>query len=197
MKTEIVRGTAKERILKTASGLFYAQGYNATGIQQIIDEAGVSKGTFYTHFKTKDELGLEYLRFRHTEEINELKESLSEIKNPLQKYLQFNQIMKDWMKSTEYRGCAFANMSIEVTDLKSPIKKEAKYHYEAFRALIKDIVQDLVKSDPKYKNLDVQYVSDQYMMVEIGAITNAEIYQDVWPFDHADKAIRELIGEQK
>jgi AcrR family transcriptional regulator len=36
------KGTAKEKLLEVASDLFYRQGYNATGIQQIIDEAGVS-----------------------------------------------------------------------------------------------------------------------------------------------------------
>ena len=81
------------------------------------------------------------------------------------------------MISTNYRGCAFANMSAEVTDLKSPIRKEAKYHYEAFRAYIKDFIEELIKSDAKYKKLDVQAVSDDYLLIIIGAFTNAEIYQ--------------------
>jgi AcrR family transcriptional regulator len=195
MNRKIERGKAKEKIIEVAADLFYRQGYNATGIQQIIDEAGVSKGTFYTHFKTKDDLGLAYMRKRHNDEQIHLKQILVEIKDPYEKYIKFNQIMKEWVKSTDYRGCAFANMTAEVTDLNSPIRKEAKFHYEAFRALIRDMIEDLVKSDEKYDGLNIQYVTDQYMIVEIGAMTNAEIYQDTWSFDHADKSIRELIGE--
>lgn len=186
---------AKDRIIQVATNLFYKQGYNATGIQQIIDEAGVSKGTFYTHFKTKDELGLAYMSYRHNFEMTELKAMLNQIKDPYQKYFQFNTLMREWMKSTEYRGCAFANMAAEVTDTTSPIRKEAKFHYEAFRAVIRDMVEALVKSNPKYKDLDVPYVADQYMIIQIGALTNAEIYQDTWPYEHAEKAIKKLIGE--
>lgn len=196
MKTEIERGTAKDAIIQVATQLFYRQGYNATGIQQIIDEAGVSKGTFYTHFKTKDDLGLAYMRSRHIQEMTELKEMLSKIKDPYQKYLQFNEIMREWMVQTRYRGCAFANMAAEVTDLGSPIRKEAKYHYEGFRVIIRDMIDDLIKSDPKYNKLDAAYIADQYMIIQIGALTNAEIYQDTWPYKHAEKAIRQLIGEK-
>ncbi len=195
-KETIQRGTAKETIIRIASDLFYRQGYNATGIQQIIDAAGVSKGAFYTHFKSKDVLGVEYLQKMSKDETTHLKQVLSEIHDPYKKYMQFNTLMKGWMVSTNYRGCAFANMTAEVTDRNSPIRKEAKFHYEAFRAIIRDLVEDLLKSDKKYEDFDVQYVADQFMMITIGALTNAEIYQDTWPYDHAEKALRQLIGEK-
>ncbi|MCA9402311.1 MAG: TetR/AcrR family transcriptional regulator [Candidatus Omnitrophica bacterium] len=195
-KSTIQRGTARDRILAAASDLFYRQGYNATGIQQIIDEAGVSKGTFYTHFKTKDDLGLAYLNQRNHEESTGLRQMLAEIKDPYQRYLNFNTIMKEWMKSSGYRGCAFSNMSAEVPDGNSPIRKMAKFHYEGFRAIIRDVVEDLLKSDAKYKGLNVQYVADQYMITQVGALLNSEIYQDEWPYVHAEKAIRALIGEK-
>lgn len=194
IKETIQRGTGKEAIIAVATDLFYRQGYNATGIQQIIDAAGVSKGTFYTHFKSKDELGVAYLQRMSKNEITHLKQVLSKIKDPYTKYFQFNDIMREWMISTNYRGCAFANMSAEVTDGKSPIRKEAKFHYEAFRAIIRDMVEDFVKSDPKYKALDKQYVADQYMTTMIGALMNAEIYQDTWPYEHAQKAIKTLVA---
>jgi hypothetical protein len=104
--------------------------------------------------------------------------------------------MKAWMVDTEYRGCAFSNMAAEVADRKSPIRKEAKYHYEMFRAVIKDMIDDLLESNAKYECLDAQYVANQYMMIQIGALTNAEIYQDAWPYDHTERAIKRLIGEE-
>jgi len=39
----------KDRILETASRLFYTQGFNATGINQILDEANVAKASLYQH----------------------------------------------------------------------------------------------------------------------------------------------------
>jgi AcrR family transcriptional regulator len=185
--------SAKDRILDAASTLFYENGYNATGVQQIIDAAGVSKGAFYNHFKTKDDLGLAYLRKRHNDEITHLKQGLGAISEPYERYSKFNIMMGDWMKESDFRGCAFSNMSAEIPDGNNPIRKEAKYHYESFRMLIKDMVEDLVKSDPKYHELDIDRVANDFMMITIGALTNAEIYQDVWPHEHAQKQIMALI----
>ena len=196
MKTATKQLSTKDRILEVASRLFYTQGYNATGIQQIIDEAGVSKGSFYTHFKTKDHLALEYLRKTSSIELGGMKSVVSDIKDPKERFKQFMDIMKEWMISTNYRGCAFLNMAAEVTDLKSPIRKEAKYHYEGYRAVLRDIVDEYLKSDPKLKGMDAQFIADQYMMLAIGALTNSEVYQDTWPFDHAKKAMLKLVGEK-
>ena len=52
----------KERILETAYKLFYAQGYNVTGINQILEESGVAKASLYQHFGSKEDLGIEYIK---------------------------------------------------------------------------------------------------------------------------------------
>ena len=49
------------QILETASRLFFRQGYTQTGINQLIDESGVAKRTFYRHFASKEALGMAYL----------------------------------------------------------------------------------------------------------------------------------------
>ena len=59
------QSTKRDEILDVASRLFYEQGYNKTGVQQIIAEAGAAKGTFYSHFKSKEDLGIAWLKARH------------------------------------------------------------------------------------------------------------------------------------
>ena len=54
----------RERILSTACFLFHQQGYNNTGINQIIKDANVSKSSFYVHFRSKDDLCIELLHKR-------------------------------------------------------------------------------------------------------------------------------------
>ena len=186
--------TAKERILAVASILFYEQGYNATGIQQIITESSLSKGAFYTHYKTKDDLGVAYMQKRNHDEITLLKQSIAHVTDPLKRYFYFIAAMKDVMVKTDFRGCAFANMCAEIPEGNHPIRKEAKFHYEAFRTLIKDIVNDVIQSDKQYKHLDVQHVTDHYMTIAVGALTISEIYRDTWPYDHALEQLAHLLN---
>ena len=48
--------TARERVLDAAVDLFATQGYSATSVSQVIERAGLTKGGFYHHFASKDEL---------------------------------------------------------------------------------------------------------------------------------------------
>ncbi|MFC5744913.1 TetR/AcrR family transcriptional regulator [Actinomadura rugatobispora] len=56
------REPARDRILRTATDLFYTYGIRGVGIDRIIAESGVAKATLYAHFRSKDELVLAYLR---------------------------------------------------------------------------------------------------------------------------------------
>ena len=46
----------EDRLVATASELFYREGIRAVGIQRVIEEAGVAKASLYAHFESKDEL---------------------------------------------------------------------------------------------------------------------------------------------
>lgn len=55
--------SAKTKLIETAAHLVYRQGWNATGINQILTESKVPKGSFYYYFQTKDDLGAAIVRF--------------------------------------------------------------------------------------------------------------------------------------
>lgn len=51
----------RNKILSAGLAVFHEQGFHGCGIQDVVDHAGVPKGSFYNHFKSKDALGLEVL----------------------------------------------------------------------------------------------------------------------------------------
>ena len=67
----------RRKILETASRLFYLQGYNATGINQIIEESGVAKATLYEHYRSKEDLLLAYLEFMFEQTIGRFRDVAS------------------------------------------------------------------------------------------------------------------------
>ncbi len=48
----------REKIVSAAIDRFHALGFSACGVQEIVDKAGVPKGSFYNYFKTKELLAL-------------------------------------------------------------------------------------------------------------------------------------------
>jgi len=56
----------REKLLDAAQALIFDHGFSATSVDKVIDRAGVTKGAFFHHFKSKADLGREVIR-RHAE----------------------------------------------------------------------------------------------------------------------------------
>ena len=193
MKTANKQLSPKERVLKTASDLFYRQGYHETGINQIIKEAEVSKATFYSHFPSKEELAVAYMQSQDALQMAGIKEMIRKETTPYNRFMAVIKGLGDWILSTDFRGCEFLNMASEIINPDHPIRKEVKYHMDGFRSILRDTTQDLIKSDSKYANLDVQEVTDGYFIIVNGAIASSVEYHDIWPARHAIKQTEKLI----
>lgn len=61
----------KSKLVETAADLIYRQGWNATGINQILTEAKVPKGSFYYYFQSKEDLGVAIVKY-HADQFQEL-----------------------------------------------------------------------------------------------------------------------------
>ena len=107
----------REQLVDTALRLFYQDGYHATGIDKIIQEAGVARGTLYKHFKSKDDLILAVLR-RRDEEFRAWFKTYVEraASDPRGRLLAMFDGMTEWFKGKAFpgrpfHGCSFINAS--------------------------------------------------------------------------------------
>ena len=185
--------TGKEKIIKTATELFYRQGYHQTGINQIIEESGVAKATFYSNFKSKEELCIAYLRELDRLDTDAIKNLLNSLNNPYERYMAIIKGVKDYVQETNFRGCAFGNIAVEITEPENPIRKEVRLHEDRFRSILKDVVRDLKNSDLGFKRLNVDNVVDTYYLILEGAIVASKNYNDTWPLDRAVETVEKLI----
>jgi len=74
---------ARERLLESAKRLFSQKGYYATSVEDIVESAGFSKGTFYFYFKSKEELFKSLVEEMHLNIVKRL-ESFLERELPLE-----------------------------------------------------------------------------------------------------------------
>ena len=187
-------GTPRDRILESASELFYTQGYRATGINEVITKSGVAKATFYNHFPAKDDLCLAYLEMHSEAEKVSISEQIKMKRTPRAKFLAVVEAMQPWLESNNMRGCEFLNTVAEVPDQKSPLRRKGRQHYKWLRGLLNELSDNLIQSEPeRYKGLNAGSLADDYMMVIIGAIALTEVYHDTWPIKHAIKMAKQMI----
>jgi AcrR family transcriptional regulator len=194
MATGIKNLSARDRILKTAADLFYRNGYRATGINEVIEKAGVAKATFYAHFPTKDDLCLAYLQERNSEEAKEILDFVSTRKTPLSRFYGVMDSIEPWAERTEYRGCQFINMVPEVPDRNSALREQGHLHYDWARELVRKLTKELIASDrKKYGKLNAGDITEAYMTHLAGAIALAGVYNELWPIESGIKAVRRLV----
>jgi AcrR family transcriptional regulator len=107
------RPSARERLLAAADELFYRDGVHSTGIDAVIEKAGVAKGSLYYIFGGKDELVAAYLRGRHKAFRQRVEAAQAGIDDPAEKILAIFDALGDYISLPEFRGCPFDSAAAE------------------------------------------------------------------------------------
>ena len=141
--------SARERILATASELFYREGIHATGVDTVAERSSVSKTSLYRVFRSKDELIAAYATeqdrsfWRWWDRVEE--RHAGDPRAALEALL--SRIAK-LIGDPAYRGCTFLNLATELPDPNHPGRVVAAGNKEEMRNRLATIVAQLGVPDP-------------------------------------------------
>lgn len=105
----------REALLDAGSALLYRQGYNATGVQQITDAAGVPKGSFYNYFRSKERFALEALKAYLDQACGDVEDALLHGQGDARQRVEA--LLDRWIERAEAnarRGCLAGNLGQEL-----------------------------------------------------------------------------------
>lgn len=173
----------RTRIVETASRLFYTQGYNSTGINQVIKEADVAKASLYQHFKSKEELLEEYLK-RTAETTNQVLQAVVEQQeSPRDKVLAVFDLLLKTTADKHYNGCNFLNISAEFPQDNSAVRGLVRKQKDHIRFLFTTILQPAGQ----------QHLADELYLLFDAALSSSKVYNDAWPVNVARKIAEKLV----
>jgi AcrR family transcriptional regulator len=139
MATKTVkRPSARERLLAASDELFYRDGVHTTGIDAVIEKAGVAKGSLYYIFGGKDQLVAAYLRGRLDAWRERVEAAQAGIDDPEEKILAVFDAIADYVSLPEFRGCPFVNAAAEAPTGEAQelaIKEYRRWVRKCFKAL--------------------------------------------------------------
>lgn len=120
---------------------FHTRGYTATGVQEIVDLAGVPKGSFYNYFKAKELLAVEvlglYLQASRRDMLSDMKVA------PLDRLrAHFDVMAAQYQDHGYWKGCLIGNMCAEVTDETPLLQEFLRGALQNWTALISDVVSE-------------------------------------------------------
>lgn len=132
-------GTA-EKVLSTASRLFYANGVRAVGIEWIVAESGVAKTSLYRHFQTKDDLVAAFLEREDREFWQQWEEVVAAAASPRLKLMSLLDWIGKRVSRDGYRGCPQINVAAEFSDPEHSARKIRRRHkaemFERLRGIV-------------------------------------------------------------
>ena len=114
----------EERLVATASELFYREGIHAVGIQRVVDEAGIAKASLYAHFDSKDALVAACVDKCFREWRSHIDEQLQRsTRDARGKLLLFFDLLVAFIAGPDFRGCPLQSVSAEIADPNHPAKR--------------------------------------------------------------------------
>ncbi|SIR07140.1 TetR/AcrR family transcriptional regulator [Chryseobacterium sp. RU33C] len=153
--------SSRERIVETTFELFAKQGYNSTGINQIISEAEVAKASFYQHFKSKEDLCVEFLNVRHEYWFGELNIFLAKEKDSKSKIIKAFDFLVYMNEKENFRGCSFLNILSEIPMDNTKILSVIQSHKSDLRNLFSELINDEELSDHIYLLFESSIIESQ------------------------------------
>jgi len=171
---------AADRILDTASKLFYQKGIRASGVDRIAADSGMTKMTLYACFGSKEELVRAYLARRDERWRAWFKGAVERHspRNPSRRPLAIFDALAERLADPDFRGCAFINAMAELEDRKHPGFLAASEH----KARVEDYVRDLL-CESGYR--DAGSLAKRFMLLIDGAMVTAYREHSPDPARHA------------
>ncbi|APW38665.1 TetR family transcriptional regulator [Rhodoferax koreense] len=135
------RVSARDKLLASATALFYEEGFNAVGIDRVIAHAGVAKASLYDCFGSKEELVRSYLDQRHAARQARISEGLAQFKTPRERLLGVFDLLEKLVVETGFRGCAFVKADAQAkadSSVRAVLDEARAWMRELFTGLARD-----------------------------------------------------------
>ncbi|MGQ4383476.1 TetR/AcrR family transcriptional regulator [Streptomyces sp. SAS_270] len=123
--------------MDAANRLFYEQGYERTSFASIAESVGISRGNFYYHFRTKDEILEAVIQARLASTREMLAEWNKGSTDPLERLRQFVEIVITNQGDIESYGCPVGTLTSELAKLDHPSRAHAVGVFEVFRTWLR------------------------------------------------------------
>ena len=139
----------RQRILDTASALFYARGVRAVGVDLVVEDSGVAKTSLYRHFRTKDDLIVAFLEREDLEFWGQWDDvAARHAGDPAGEIDAHMRWIGKRLARANYRGCPQINVAAEFAEADHPSREVSTRHMLAMRERLAELARQLGAARP-------------------------------------------------
>jgi len=183
----------KQRIIHESLKLFSLKGFVSTSINDILEAANTSKGGFYNHFASKEDLFFAVLDKARRIWRRKCLASLDEIESPIGKLKRLLVNYRDrYLKDTEDLpgGCIFVTFSVELPDQRPHLAEEVNKGFVGLKAMLRRMLNEGKELGELGNDVNIGAVTEMLFSGMVGA---SVIYGVNKSTDSLDRSINSLI----
>jgi TetR/AcrR family transcriptional repressor of nem operon len=177
------KSTTKEALLEAGTLIMLEKGYHHTGIQEVLQAAGVPKGSFYYYFPSKEAFGLEVIAHFAAGYMQWLEQYLGDsTHSPLTRLRLHLEHMLSRFESHGCRGgCLIGNLSQELADQSDLFEARLEAVLSDWRERYARLFREAQAMGELRMDLDAQQVAEFYLNSFQGAVLRAKVKKSPEP----------------
>ncbi|MDC8002638.1 TetR/AcrR family transcriptional regulator [Aureisphaera galaxeae] len=182
----------RSAIIDTASQLFYKNGYNNTGIDEILTEANINEKTLNTYFDSKEEICLAHLKHRNEEFSKQVFSYTQQAPEGKDRILAVFNFLELFYKMEEFNGCWSVKVLSELPPNNIVLRSEIMSQKKGLLGFIETL---LVENAQKGSKEDFKTLAQRIYLLLEGAVAQSNIHKEEWPIVQAKEMCRNLLKD--
>lgn len=183
----------RDRLVQAAVYLFYAKGYEATGMAELLAYAQANSGSFYHFFGSKEGLLLEVLRwYQQNLEPVLIRPLYEQVGDPMERIFALLEGYRQRILMTECTfGCPIGRLALEVAPERAEVHRLLAANFTGWWRAVERCLRDA--GDRLPRDLDREQLAQFVLTVMEGGVMQSRSYRSVVPFDRAVAQLRDYF----
>lgn len=162
---------------------FHSEGFAATGIQSIVEQAGVPKGSFYNHFESKETFGASVVDAYFERAQARLHTAFSNTAlAPLARLESYFDGLIDAFRENQFnKGCLMGNLSAEIADHSEGIRARLVEQFAAWCQVFESCLLEAQQQKQLDSTLSAKSLSDFILNSWEGALLRMRVEKNDTP----------------
>ncbi len=183
---------AREKLIAATRNLMITNGYGSTGVDQICKKAGVSKGSFYHCFETKEDVAIAALNEFYREGLAHLSSLPLPPVTPDQRFLAFLDILAEDGSRFWQDGCLLGGLASEMAATSPTVQKRVGALFAEMAAALEPMARAFVDSLSD-RPMTASEMAEHFLVVVEGAIVLSRSHNDPHRINDAIRRYAQLL----
>ncbi|MFY0990620.1 TetR family transcriptional regulator C-terminal domain-containing protein [Halomonas sp. C05BenzN] len=172
----------KERLLEAGLAMLLEQGYNDLGIQALLAATGTPKGSFYHHFRSKEDFALQVID-RYMEDVHHgLDLSLGNASlPPLERVRLFFELSQEKYRQDGYLGCLLGGVGQELSGISETFRRKIETCFASIAERVADSLEEARQQGDLPADSDPRQMADLLVDCWEGAALRSRLRRDPGP----------------